>query len=57
MGEDVSKGKAALGLTWGKEEAVGFPGAMQWLDSYAVVGSGLSTLRLDLRSSLPMTKG
>lgn len=48
MGEDVSKAKAALGLTWGKEEAIGAPGAIRWLDSYAVVGSGLSTLSLVL---------
>lgn len=47
-GRDVSKGKAALGLTWGSEEALGIPGAIQWLDSCAVVASGLSRLSLYL---------
>lgn len=44
-------GKAALGLTWGSEEAIGVPGAAQWLESCALVGSGLSGFSLDLHSS------
>lgn len=51
--EDVSKGKAALGLTWGSEEAIGFPGAIQWLDSCVLLRSGLSRLSLGLQAYVP----